>query len=421
MMHRSAFRTSRPFFSAVMVLLTAAVLSGCGRRGAVPLSYDPPGSTITTSKPIEPPVRRTWTLGDVSVTNDYDGARLNSLERANDTLLVGQITPENAPINNSAWFGFKAWSGTTQSMWIRLEYTDGDHRYVPKLSHDGKSWRSIDADDFRVDTTGDRRAAFMRVDLTADTLWVSGQERMTRQWYTEWTNLLGGHPDVEVSEVGSSTYGKPIRLMDIGSAGDSDEFVLIISRQHPPEVTGAHAVVAFLERILQEDDLARSFRSRYRTLAVPLMNPDGVDDGHWRHNAGGVDLNRDWVSFNQPETRAVSQHFVRTVGAGTVRFAADFHSTQQDVFYTTSRTLETNTPGLIDQWLSDIGDAIPDYEVRDDPSGVDSPVSKAWFYKQFGATALTYEVGDEQDRERIRQVSRAGAESMMRRLLAVPR
>ncbi|NNE71914.1 MAG: hypothetical protein HKN29_16335, partial [Rhodothermales bacterium] len=87
----------------LLVCLAAAVLSGCGRRGAVPLSYDPPGSTITTSKPIEAPVRRSWSLGGINVTNTYDGARLNGLERTNDTLLVGRITPENAPLNNSAW------------------------------------------------------------------------------------------------------------------------------------------------------------------------------------------------------------------------------------------------------------------------------------------------------------------------------
>ncbi len=407
--------------SLLLLALAAAVLGGCGRRGAVPLSYDPPGSTITTSKPITKPARRDWSFGGIGVTNSYDGARLGALEAVHDTLLIGSIRPENAPINNSAWFGFKIWSSAPRSVWLRLEYTAGDHRYVPKLSPDGRTWESIDPASFRIDTTGERQAGVMRLELSSDTLWVSGQERMTRHWFADWTNLVGGHPDATVSELGQSTYGKPLRLLDIGSDESSKEFVLIISRQHPPEVTGSHAVVAFLERLLQEDRLAREFRARYRTLAVPLMNPDGVDDGHWRHNAGGVDLNRDWLTFNQPETRAVSDYFVDRVGSGTVRFAADFHSTQEDVFYTTSRNLKTNTPGLIDQWLADIALALPDYVVNDDPSGVDSPVSKAWFYKTFRATALTYEVGDEQDRARIREVSRVGAESMMRRLLAVPR
>jgi cytosolic carboxypeptidase protein 6 len=405
----------------LVVVLTAAALMGCGRRGAVPLSYDPPGSTITTSKPVDEQVRRAWQFGEIGVRNDYDGARLNALEAVNDTLLAGHITPENAPVNNSAWFGFKIWSQAPRHVWVRLEYADGDHRYVPKLSSDGHSWASISADSLRMDTIGERRAGLMALAIGPDTLWVSGQEKLGSQEFRTWIDAEAGRAAAKVVEVGVSTLGRPIQLLDIGTQPGSDEYVLIISRQHPPEVTGSIAVLAFVERLLLDDGLARRFRARYRTLVVPLMNPDGVDNGHWRHNAGGVDLNRDWLDFNQPETRAVSQYFVQRVGEGIVRFAADFHSTQEDVFYTTSRDLETNTPGLVDAWLADIAAALPDYAVNDDPSGVDSPVSKAWFYKQFKATSLTYEVGDEQERSLIRAVSVAGAESMMQRLLDVPR
>ncbi|MBO6575390.1 MAG: hypothetical protein JJ896_08245 [Rhodothermales bacterium] len=405
--------------NALLIFMTAAVLTGCGRRGAVPLSYDPPGSTITVSKPITTPDRRTWNVGAIGVTNDYVGARLNELTQVNDTLLLGTIRPENAPINNSAWFGFKIWSETDRDVWVRLEYEDGDHRYIPKVSSDGSAWRAIDNSAFRVDTTGERRAGLMKLRVSPDTLWVSGQERLVSTFYDDWTALIAGHPDATLRRVAESTYGSPIRLLDMGP-DDSDEFVLLISRQHPPEVTGALAVLTFIERIMQEDDLARAFRARYRILAVPLMNPDGVDDGHWRHNAGGVDLNRDWIAFNQPETRAVAQYFVDTVGDGTVRFAADFHSTQVDVFYTTLRHLVSNTPGLVDLWLADIAEALPDYHVNDAPRDVESPTSKSWFYLQFNATAMTYEVGDETDRDTIRAVATAGAESMMRRLLDVP-
>ncbi len=397
----------------------AATLWGCGRSGDAPLSYDPPGSTITTSRPIEIQSRKEWDLGGVGVSNRYPGARLSGIESANDTLLMGQISPENAPINNSAWFGFKIWSEASRSVWISLTYTDGEHRYVPKLSLDGASWTPIDQGDYRLDSTQSNSALF-RLDLSKDTLWVSAQERLTSVELDDWAaDLAREHDDVERKDVATSTYGAPLRMLDVG-AGE-DEFVLIISRQHPPEVTGTHGLLHFVDRLTAGDPLATEFRSRYRTLVVPLMNPDGVDDGHWRHNAGGVDLNRDWLNFNQPETRGVSEYFVRRVGQGTVRFAIDFHSTQEDVFYTTSRELQTNTPGLIDDWLADIAAALPDYHVRDQASGVDSPVSKAWFYKTFSATSLTYEVGDEEDRAQIRSVAEAGAESMMRRLLDVPR
>ena len=38
-----------------------------------------------------------------------------------------------------------------------------------------------------------------------------------------------------------------------------------------------------------------------------MPNPDGVDSGYWRHNSNGVDLNRDWIEFTQPETKAIKQ------------------------------------------------------------------------------------------------------------------
>jgi cytosolic carboxypeptidase protein 6 len=401
------------------IVLAAAILPGCGRSGDTPLSYDPPGSTITTSKPIEKQARQTWTLGQIGVSNEYAGARLNGMSVVNDTLLEGLILPENAPINNSAWYGFKIWSSSSRSVWVRLSYRDGDHRYVPKLGQSGTDWTPIDPGDYRFDTTQSDVATF-RLDISPDTLWVSAQERMTSSQFDFWTaGMAERFPDVARLDIATSTYGKPIRMLDMGTG--TDEFVLIISRQHPPEVTGTHALIPFVERLAADDDTAAAFRKRYRTLIVPLMNPDGVNDGHWRHNAGGVDLNRDWLNFNQPETRGVAEYFVDRVGGGTVRFAIDFHSTQEDVFYTTSRDLVPNTPGLIDDWLSDIAADLPDYVVNDDPSGVDSPVSKAWFYKTFSATALTYEIGDEDDRDQIRRVAVAGAESMMRRLMDVPR
>ena len=48
-------------------------------------------------------------------------------------------------------------------------------------------------------------------------------------------------------------------------------------------------------------------------MVFPLMNPDGVDLGHWRHNAGGIDLNRDWALYRQPETRLVADFIVKEV------------------------------------------------------------------------------------------------------------
>ena len=119
-------------------------------------------------------------------------------------------------------------------------------------------------------------------------------------------------------------------------------------------------------------------------IVYPLINPDGVDGGHWRHNFGGVDLNRDWKAFNQPETRAVADDLIGYQERGVfMLYSLDFHSTIYDVYYTSNKDIPTNLPGLTDRWLAGINAILPDYEIREEPSGVVSPVSKNFMYHTF--------------------------------------
>ena len=64
------------------------------------------------------------------------------------------------------------------------------------------------------------------------------------------------------------------------------------------------AMQEFVRSVLGNTRLAVDFRKEFEIIIVPMLNPDGVDEGNWRHNAGGVDLNRDWDLFVQP-TKAV--------------------------------------------------------------------------------------------------------------------
>ena len=152
--------------------------------------------------------------------------------------------------------------------------------------------------------------------------------------------------------------------------------------------------------------------------AVPLGHPAGVDEGHWRHNVHGIDLNRDWVNFNQIETQTVRDFLLGQCnnGAEPVYFSIDFHSTQKDVFYTLDQDHQTNPAGLMEKWLAGIAAEMPGIEQDIRPFGTESPISKTWFYSTFKCPSVTYEVGDEVDRKFIRRKARIAAEVLMRLL-----
>ena len=117
--------------------------------------------------------------------------------------------------------------------------------------------------------------------------------------------------------------------------------MVLFTRQHPPEITGFQAWQAFVERVFADDALASSFRQNFRVIVFPCVNPDGVDEGHWRHNLGGVDLNRDWAYYRQPEVLTIVKWLQEHTLRDQVVWGMDFHSTQYDVLYTHDPALST--------------------------------------------------------------------------------
>jgi cytosolic carboxypeptidase protein 6 len=417
MMTRTAF---------ALLLLSAcapaapAVAPGAPSPEAPPApSYDPPGSTITIDRPIEEAPRRTIgsLRSDVWFSNEMEGGRLNDVQVVDDSSFVALIRPENAPINNSAWYAFKTWSAEPRTVTLRLTYEGGRHRYWPRTRGVGQEWTPLPVEAVAVDAA--TNSAVLRLRVGPDTLWVAAQELVTSSVFARWTDSLAARPHVRSEQIGTSRLGRPIHMLTITDAPDADRLVMLISRQHPPEVTGTFALKRFVEELAADSPLARRFRERFQVLVVPLVNPDGVDLGHWRHNTGGVDLNRDWQAFNQPETRAVRDALLAAGRRPRVEvwFAADFHSTGRDVFYSMAREYETQPEGLMDRWLERIARDVPGYQVHDEPSGPGTPVSKNWFYETFRAPSVTYEVGDRTDRALIHEVATAGARALMELLL----
>lgn len=381
----------------------------------------------TQTVPIQMQHKGIFDLGDgVFMSNDYSGTRLNGTARTNDTLISVLITAENLPINPSPWYGFKIWSEAEKDLYVRLTYNENAfHRYYPKISKNGISWEVLDSMKYQVvmKTFEEREVAeslTMQISVSKDTLWISAQELITSSAVDSWMDELLTYSFVSKSKIGESMGGRPINLLKIGES-DDQKMIIAISRQHPPEVTGFLAMKAFVETICSDNELSKRFRAEYNTYVVPLVNPDGVDNGHWRHNYGGVDLNRDWENFNQPETSAIRDFMQQKVrqASGKFYFGVDFHSTWEDIFYTINPELKGNMPGLVPKIISAVGNEFPDYKpnIKPSPGTGIKITSTAFFFFEFGAESFTYEVGDNTPREFVRKKGEVTAMKLMELML----
>lgn len=381
----------------------------------------------TRNHAIIPQWRGQQTLGNITFDNDFDGARLNGITQNNDTLYTAIIAAENYPINPSPWYAFKVTSKQPNTIWVHLTYLNAKHRYFPKISYDGKTWQSVDSTDCILikDPTAKNltfqenalsESAYVRIRADKRPTWIAAQELVTSTIVNEWSKGILKNKFVSSEIIGKTPQNRPFQCLRIGENKSDSKIMIVIGRLHPPEVTGQFALQAFVESLCTDSETANKFRKEYTVYVVPMMNPDGVDNGHWRHNTGGIDLNRDWADFNQPETQFV-RDFLRNKINGNDRklyFGIDFHSTWDDIFYTNLTEKPTNMDGLIKRWFEALEQAIPDYKVNARGSKPASGViSKAFFNREFNAEALVYEVGDNTSRDFTILKSKTAAEKLM--------
>lgn len=353
-----------------------------------------------------------------TVVDSFGGARRGRCAILSDDHVRLTIRAEDKEVANpSAWYAFKLIPHTGGTATITLQYVDGYHRYAPKTSTDGLHWTVVDP--IAVAKATDGSSATVHVALADAPVWVAAQELLLPAMYDSWDQRIAARSDAELGVLGMSKADRPIPMLAVNNS--AREVLLLTGRQHPPEVSGAFAFFAFYETLVADNELANRFRERYRILAIPLLNPDGVVGGHWRHNFGNTDLNRDWGPFKQPETRLIRDLLDRLDAQGAhVRVFLDFHSTNANVFYTQDDENPTVPAGFANTWLANARSRVPlsyPFTNSENPTGA-TGVSKNYMYHRYGIPAATYEVGDETDREAIRQAAIIFAEELMRLMLA---
>jgi hypothetical protein len=317
------------------------------------------------------------------------------------------VTPEHLPpINPSPWYAFRYSAAKGGNLTVNVRYVSARHRYAPQ-------WRgSGDPAAYSVAVAKDNQS--VSVTLPAGEGIVSGQPLITSVHYDNLLGQLAQSGRGKRVRLGRSHDGRPIRAVRLGNA-NAPRLVVLLGRQHPPEVTGATAMDAFSLAIAKLVRSGAVDGKQFQFLIAPLLNPDGVARGHWRANLGGADLNRDWGTFKQPETRAVSDWLARLPAQVRPALMLDFHSTNRNLFYVQGDEASPQGKVFLASWLGGKEAAFAGYPFMIEPRDANpgSGTTKNWFNATYRIPAYTYEVGDDSDPEAVRTAAEALAENLI--------
>lgn len=367
-------------------------------------------SNITTNKECS--------TDTVKIDFNFSGSGNLSCEVIKSDYIKIFINPElDDSINPSPWFAFRK-SEHSKSIKLALDYKNYHHRYHPKISIDKKSWNKIDEANISKKENG--KIIVIDFSPSSQKNYVASQELITNFWYNKWYNELENSGRVRREVIGFSVLKNPIPMFFV-EKNINNPYILILGRQHPPEVTGAFAMRGFINQLLNKNSLSDSFLKNYNILFVPLMNPDGVMNGYWRYNENKKDLNRDWGIFIQPETDAVNKKLTELKNKKLALFI-DFHSTFKNLFYISDIAEESPMKNFLEDWLlgsrKSLSEANYKYEIINSLNK-DNGVSKNYIYNKYKIPSVTYEVSDNEDRDVIQQSSSILAINLMELLLKV--
>ncbi len=350
--------------------------------------------------------------GFPKLTTDFDGARAGQCVRLEKDNFEIQILPENTPINPSPWYAFDLETEVPQTISITLNYENAEHRYKPKMQNPDGLWYPLPESSLNIHEEGQK--AVLTVTVPKGQTRIAAQEVIPIPQKTSYWTDYATDNGLDFEIIGRSERGQPIVSMTRSSSKSNAPLIVITGGQHPPEVPGRLGLKSFLAALF-ENSSNKTELDNFEFLIVPEMNPDGVKDGNWRHNANGLDLNRDWGPFSQPETQAVRGQIQQRVKAGiTPYLLLDFHATRRNVIYTQPDHAGLKPENFARRWHNNI-DAVWDKPVpaRSASHNPDLPTAKTWFSETYKAPAITVEFADEINRAELKDLSAAMARGLL--------
>lgn len=144
--------------------------------------------------------------------------------------------------------------------------------------------------------------------------------------YEEMVSMLQ-HLDQKSDALTLEAYGQSVKGRDLYLAkfGNNEEnpTVLYLTQQHGNEALTTEGALQFIKHLTSNSKEVKEMLENVNILVAPRLNVDGAEGDvdfslndyvagtHTRYNANEVDLNRDHVDCNQPETKALHENLLQ--------------------------------------------------------------------------------------------------------------
>jgi hypothetical protein len=134
-------------------------------------------------------------------------------------------------------------------------------------------------------------------------------EHITHSDIQPFFEVLHKETQVQITHEGSSFEGRSIKRI---SYGHGPIVILVWTQMHGNEATATASVFDLLDTLLQSSDKRlNNAQALFTVHIVPMLNPDGAQRCI-RHNAQGIDINRDAMAKQTPEGN-ILMHLVDTL------------------------------------------------------------------------------------------------------------
>lgn len=204
-----------------------------------------------------------------------------------------------------------------------------------------------------------------------------------------------------ISELGTSSLGKPIYKMTLGNG---EIKVIAWSQMHGNESNATHAMLDLLEIFKSNPELNEDLFSKISLDFIFMVNPDGSEK--WmRRNALDIDMNRDFLKRSSKEFKlllnliengnydyALNLHEQRTIfttdgeNPATMSFLAPSENYERDLTETRKKTM-----AVISKMYNDLKEVLPNQIARYTDEFY--PTSSGDNLTKFGLPTILFEGG----------------------------